>query len=246
MNRLEDSIGLEIEWRIAEITMLIALSSEPNLQEEQKDIIRKYTIPALYSLWEGFVKDVFSIYVDEINALQIPRKQIAPELLTHSFDMNYLKNKDYLKDISNSNFQKSIDKTKRFIDNFEEIFDKDFIEISRKFPTESNINYNVLERILERFNLSPLPKTIIKFTYKRKMPKGKVPKAFKESTDTQEKSSDALLNDLLFFRNRIAHGDFSTPITSEDIEKFSKLIKVLMNDIKTIIIEGYEKKTYLT
>lgn len=213
---LKEKISYEIEWRTNEIATLKFLPLHSNLSDEEKRILRRHTIPALYALWEGFVKDAFAHYIDELNNLEISFDDIAPELLTHSIETHYLRNKEYLNEIP-KDFQKSIKHIVKFVDDFKEDIAKNTIIIPKTLPTESNINYEVVTKILIRFNLELLPE-----------------KPFKKKLD-----------DLLNFRNNFAHGDFSIPVKNEKIDEFSQLLIDLMSEILLRIIDGFESKTYL-
>jgi hypothetical protein len=217
MSLLEEKISNEIKWRTDEIATLKFLPFHSNLSDEQKRILKKHTIPALYSLWEGFVKDAFTHYIDEINSLNIILEDIAPELLAHSFDMHYMKNKNYLNEVP-KDFEKSVKRINLFFNDFKDSINKNIAVIPSTLPTESNINHEVITKILIRFNLENLPK------------------------DPFERN----LNKLLNFRNSIAHGDFSIPVKTETIEEFSQLVIQLMDEILLRIIDGYKNKTYLS
>jgi len=216
MSFLEEKISREIKWRTDEIATLKFLPLHSYLSKEQKQILKKHTIPALYSLWEGFVKDAFAHYIKEINSQSIGFDEIAPELLAHSIDVHYLKNKDYLNEIP-KDFQKSIKRISNFVNDFKENIGRNTVVIPLTLPTESNINYEVVTKILLRFNLETLPKE----PYERD------------------------LNKLLRYRNNIAHGDFSIPIEPQVIDEFSQLVIDLMSEVLLKIINGYINQTYL-
>jgi methyl-accepting chemotaxis protein len=216
-NSLREKIISEIEWRTNEISTFKLLLLHSNLSDEEKRILKRHTIPALYALWEGFIKDAFSHYIDELNSLEISLDDIAPELLTHSIETHYLRNKEYLNEIP-KDFKKSIKRIVKFANDFKEDLSKNTLVIPKTLPTESNINYEVVIKILLRFNLAILPE-----------------KPFKKKLD-----------DLLNFRNNFAHGDFSIPVKNENIDEFSQLVIDLMSEILLIIIDGFENKTYLS
>lgn len=216
MSLLKEKITDEIKWRTDEIATLKMLPYHSYLSDNQKQILKKHTIPALYSLWEGFVKDAFTHYIKEINNLNIPLDKIAPELLTHSFEMHYIKNQNYLHEVP-KDFKKSVERITVFINDFKESINKNITVIPFTLPTEANVNYEVITKILIRFNLEPLSK------------------------EPFEKN----LNKLLRFRNNVAHGDFSIPVKNEIIDEFSQLVINLMSEILLRIIDGYENKTYL-
>ncbi|MDP2097254.1 MAG: MAE_28990/MAE_18760 family HEPN-like nuclease [Methylobacter sp.] len=216
MSFLEEKISNEIKWRTDEIATLKFLPFHSNLSDEQKQILKKHTIPALYSLWEGFVKDAFTHYIKEINSLNITFDKIAPELLAHSIDTHYLRNNEYLNEMP-KDFQKSIKRITNFVNHFKDDVARNMVVIPATFPTESNINYEVIRKIFIRFNLETLPK------------------------EPYEKN----LNKLLWYRNSIAHGDFSIPIETQIIDDFSQLVIDLMSEVLLKIDDGYTNKTYL-
>jgi len=86
-----------------------------------------------------------------------------------------------------------------------------------ELPTESNINWRVINTILSRLNLATLDDR------------------FKKRLD-----------DFLSFRNRISHGDMKIPIDQTHLDKFSLLVIELMDEILLKISEGYKLKTYLS
>jgi len=216
MSSLKERISHEIIWRTEEIAILKTLPFHPNFSDAQKETLRKHTIPALYSLWEGFVKDAFSHYIDELNGLKITLDNIAPELLAHSIDIHYIRSKDYLNEIP-KDFQKSIKRLTKFVDDFKQDVSENSIAIPQTLPTEANINYEVITKLLIRFNLETLP----------------------------EKPFAAGLNKLLKFRNSYAHGDFSIPVKSEIVAQFSQLVIDLMSEVLLRIDNGYSHRTYL-
>lgn len=199
-------IEQEIQWRMEEITTLKMILIQSNFSREQEQVLRKHVIPAIYSLWEGFVVAAFKIYVKQINSLGLTVEKIHPKILTHSIDIEFLR-----KEIA-----KDFDKRTKFIQDLLAYLKREIIPLSTTVPTESNINYKVVNKILDRFNLQPLPK---------------------EPFEIQ-------LDKLLLFRNSIAHGDYSIPIEQTHIDKFSELVIGLMNELFVRIDEGYCQETY--
>ena len=67
-----DEINSDIQWRMSELASLKTIPLRYNLLSHHKEMLIKYTIPSIYALWEGFVKNSFELYVREINKLNIP------------------------------------------------------------------------------------------------------------------------------------------------------------------------------
>jgi len=110
MNRFLDDILSDMDWRSGEIGTIKALTTQTHLSDNKRSISRKYAVPALYAVWEGFVVQSFSKYVTIINKSNIEYSQLNINLLTyqmfHSLNMhkppqNHNKRKDYIVNLFN-------------------------------------------------------------------------------------------------------------------------------------------------
>lgn len=202
-----DEINNDITWRMSELASLKTIPLRYRLSLEHKKLLIRYSVPSMYALWEGFVKNAFGLYIKEINNLEIPINDVHIDLLTHTLSS--------IDKLSLENPRMSYATKKEFIEFYQNTICQPLI-ITDKLPTKSNVDFDVINEILQRFNLEQLPKSF-------------------------EKG----LKKLLRFRNSIAHGDISIPVKMEDIEFFSKLIIDLMMDILLNIENGYTRRTYL-
>lgn len=109
-------------------------------------------------------------------------------------------------------YPKEFDKKMVFISKLEKFIDDEF-RISSIINTESNVELEVINRICLRFNIDELPK----HPYKQQ------------------------LKDLLKFRNRIAHGDISFVINSDNFEDFKLRIDNFINLIENLMQEIYDR-----
>lgn len=103
-----------------------------------------------------------------------------------------------------------------FIQNICEYIENE-IELPIIVPTESNINFKTINNILHRFNLSQLPED----PYKKR------------------------LDRLLFFRNKLAHGENSIPVTQEILDEMSFTVISAMHAVTESVLDGYIRQTYL-
>jgi len=206
MASLEEKLLYEIEWRTDELSIIKTLPFLVNLSQQQKEIMRKYSIPTIYSLWEGFVVECFSIYARELSSLALVRHQIHLNLLAHCLDMELGLNSPIM------DFEKKKSTAKNLM-----VFMDSQIKISTKLPTDSNVNWNVINKILNRFNLKLLP----------------------------ENPFSKQLNKLLLIRNNIAHGQHTIPVDQIMIDELSISVIGLMHEIFERISEGFKFKTYL-
>ncbi|MBU0974047.1 MAG: hypothetical protein KKC20_25685 [Proteobacteria bacterium] len=206
MTSLEEKINHEIDWRIGEISILKSLPFLYPLSQKQRELLIKHSIPILYSLWEGFVAESFEIYAHEISSLNIPSADICPNLLTHAIDMSVFLHQPRV------DFGKKV----QLIETIADKLDRNMI-IPVEIPTESNVNLKVLNKILERFNLSFVPENPYK----------------------------AWLSTLLFLRNKLSHGESSIVVTQEKVTEMSQVVISSIHILTDRITTGYFKKTYL-
>lgn len=201
-----DEINNDIQWRMSELASLKSIPLRYNLMPHHREMLIKYTIPSIYALWEGFVRNSFDIYIREINKLNLAVNDVHINLITHtisSCEKLYLEN-------PRLNFKSK----KEFVEFYQDTISKPLV-ISRKIPTKSNVDFNVINDILLRFNLESLPADF-----------------------------DSKLKKLLQFRNSIAHGETSIPVKQVDIAFFSSLVNDLMIEIIIRLEYGYKNNTF--
>ena len=127
-----DEINSDIQWRMSELASLKTIPLRYNLLSHHKEMLIKYTIPSIYALWEGFVKNSFELYVREINKLNIPIEEVHINVITHtlsSCEKLYLEN-------PRMNF---ISK-KEFVEFYQSKISKP-LNITTKIPTKSNVDF---------------------------------------------------------------------------------------------------------
>jgi hypothetical protein len=199
-----DEIVADIEWRISELASLKSIPIRYSFRTDHKEIHIKYSVPAIYAIWEGFVKNCFVIYSNHLNSLQIKRTEISVPLLTHQIDSEC----DF------NNPRTGFESKQRLVSLIDNMLN-DVITIKPSVPTESNVNFKVLNRILERFCIDKL--------------------------DDKYESD---LNKLLRYRNTIAHGENSLTVDMIHITQFISLIENLMLDIVINIERNEKNKTF--
>ncbi len=200
-------MNADLEWRLSELASIKAIPLMYPLNDYHKKIIIKYSVPAIYSIWEGFVRKLFESYAKYLNSKQISYANIHQNILTHGISSN-----DKLKlDNPRSSFSKQREHTLEY-----QAYISDYISIGLKIPTKSNVNYDVINELLERFAMNQI--------------------------DVSYKNG---LNKLLKFRNSIAHGDNSIPVKHEDIVNFTILINNLMSELIIKLEEAITEYKYL-
>lgn len=203
---MEAKINHEIDWRTSEISTVKTIPFLFSFSQYQQEVLRKHSIPVFYSLWEGFVVEIFSIYTREINDLKLSKDKICINMLVHGIDI-----KHKLKQ-AKTDFEKQI----LFIQELNIYLDGD-IEIPVNIPTESNVTYKVINSLCRRYNLQPLPEE----PYKKRLER------------------------LLFFRNKLSHGEYSIPVSQTEIDEMSLTVISLMHEISSRVLDGFRDKSYL-
>ena len=148
MINLEQELEADINWRLGEISALKTIPFRYSFLSKDKDLLIKYAIPAIYSLWEGFVVTSFQLYVRELNQLTLKSKEISLILLTHAIDNN-----------EKLDLRRSLVQMKDKVEFVELLsqFIESPIHINPKIPTKSNVTFNTLNNILLRFGLATMP-----------------------------------------------------------------------------------------
>lgn len=203
-----DEISEDIVWRNEQLLIAKTLPHIHNFSDSHKEFLIKYSIPTIYAVWEGFVQHSFQIYVRELNKLGLQKNDFCLNILTHSIDSTFPQLKEY---------PTEFDGRAKFIFKLDNYFQDEF-RISSIINTQSNVELEMINKILHRFNLKSIPSN----PYKQQ------------------------LKDLLKYRNRISHGDNSLVISRDNIDDFTSridsfvtLVGQLMQEVLSRISDGY-------
>lgn len=207
MIRLEHELLYEVDWRTNELSIIRTIPILCNCNDKQIKVLERYSVVAIYSVWEGFVVKSFNLYIREINSLKLTYSDLNLNILTHDIFTKYALTEEQKKHFINKC---------QFINNIIE-YSKSPVNISSSIPTESNVNFEVINNILKHFYLDELPK-----------------KEFKQG-----------LKKLLYYRNSIAHGECSLVVDKELIQYFTSTVINAMHEVTTRIIDGFNNKKYL-
>ncbi len=177
------------------------------------------SISILYSIWEGFVQKLFGLYIDEINKEGIELFSLCDNLIIFCKERNFRQLKEYPQ--KNKRKISYIKKLKTFYSN-------DVHLIPRVIDTESNIGFEVLNRLLEQFNIETYP----------------------EHWGVYKYPNPNLKENLLLFlklRNTVAHGGELLPEESIDqkmYKRFKKLSLDLMYDLRDKMLHNLHNGKY--
>lgn len=146
VRKFDEAVEADLNWRLGEIALLKSLTVQSHLTENKKVITRKYFVPALYAIWEGFVVNVFQEYVKMINNekaafsslhVDITTKHLFSSLNLHQPSKNFEKRKKLIRDLQNIMFEP--------------------VELPLEINTGSNVNYTELKNICERYAVDSEP-----------------------------------------------------------------------------------------
>lgn len=202
-------ISDDIDWRFGQLATIKSIPLMYPFSEDHKETYMRYAVASVYSVWEGFVRYCFTKYIITLNGLNIPTEDVCIELLTHTMTSD--------DKLTLENVRTHFDKKMEFVEYYNAKL-KAPLSIGVKLPTKSNVNFEVINDILRRFNLLLLDK-------------GKY---------------EGGLNKLLRFRNDAAHGSCSIPVKMEDLSKFTRLVEDLMIEVYCAVEDGYNSRSYLT
>lgn len=146
MNRFGEICQADIEWRTGQIAMIKKSTVLSSTTDDMREILRKYSVPALYAIWEGFVTFIFSEYVKVINDENIPVADIDQRIMTyHSFSVLNLSSPP-------THTQQKEGFVLKMLKHF-----SDKVNLSTDISTDANVNYKSLSSIMHRYGLDPLP-----------------------------------------------------------------------------------------
>jgi hypothetical protein len=191
-----------------------------NFSEKHFIIFSKNSISILYSIWEGFVQEIFSIFIDEINHEGIKLFEMSDSIIIFCCEREFRQLKNY---------PLKVGKKISYLRKLKEFYSKETRIIPRNIDTESNVGFDVLNRLLSQFNLE---------TYSEQWGNYKYP-------------SPSLKDNLSMFlrlRNTIAHGGELLPeesINQENYKRYKNLCIDLMYDLRMKLLNGLLNKKYL-
>jgi hypothetical protein len=207
MLNLENNLDHEINLRLGEIAILKKLIKSKKLNQRESVILIKYSVASIYSIWEGFVLKSFEYYVEEINNLHLNTNEININILTHTIDCQ----------VQLRNERKEFVTKCKLVDQLFEYVSNENMIITKELPTNSNVNFKVINDIFACFN------------FNRRL----------------NKRYESKLNFFLKVRNDVAHGVFSIVVEEINVHEFCLLVTNLMSDVALIILSEYQEKSYL-
>ena len=212
---LEQDIESDIIERQELLLQAKTLPFRYNFSTIDEQFFLNYSFPIIYSIWEGFVQTTFQTYIREINRLNLTYDTLCDQLLVKHMEYTFKQLKEY---------PDRLNKKLNFFDSLKSFFATGNIYIVPFVDTESNVGFNVLNKILLNFNIE----TISEYYRPRYSLK------------------DELDKFLLRIRNDVAHGQNSVIVDRSDVIRAIDLVELLMTLVFNKIKESYfSKKSHL-
>lgn len=140
MSDFEETINSDLNWRLGEIAILKSLTVQSHLSQKKKSITRKYSIPALYAVWEGYIANSFKEYVKIINSEHLNFSDLHDGITT----------KHLFSSLSLHQPPQTFEKRKRLVRKIQEMMSEP-VQLPLEIDTGSNVDYAELQNIFKRY-----------------------------------------------------------------------------------------------
>jgi hypothetical protein len=222
MQDFEEKLLALIEERESVLTEIekTIFTKRYNLSKKHFEIFSVQTVSMIYAIWEGFIQQTFGLYIDELNRLHLPFKNLHDTIQVFHLENTFKQFNEYPDKLTSK---------ARFHEKLREFHLQEHHNIYRIVNTESNISFEVLNKLLEKFNLEKLSPHCGIYTH-------------------PNPSLKEMMKTFLDYRNGIAHGgDISAEekVTQNVYTKYRKLVVDLMYNIHERMMKGIENETYL-
>jgi len=223
MDDFDTSIQEAIEERLTvlfEIERAI-FTRRYSLSLKHQEIFSTQSISMIYAIWEGFIQTSFNLYIDELNKSATEFYDFSDDIVIYHMESSFKQLKEYPnKENQKINFFKRI---REFHKNESQQ------SISRVINTQSNVGFEVLNKLLKTFSLEQFPEHW---------------KGYKHPNPNLKESMALFLK----LRNTIAHGGdlLSEDKVSQSVyNRFRNLVKDLMYEIRLKMLDSLDGKTFL-
>jgi len=227
MSLLENDIWSDMKTRSESMSSIKTLTLRYRFLDHEQKLLLQHSIPIVYSIWEGFVQASFQTYVSKLNKLGLTIDTVCEPILIYHLEAKFKQFKQYPENFGSK---------AKFFSDLRQFHQSTMFMIHSTINTESNVGFDVLNRILGQFKLEKVPE---------------YPKEHEIDCDfvqTPEKGYcvSTELNDFLRIRNTVAHGNNSSIIiTVDELARFIKLVGILMCLVSKRIFKGFNEKSYI-
>lgn len=210
----------ESEHTLNEIERVI-FTGRYHLDTEHLAIFSVQTIAMIYSIWEGFIQKTFSDYLSTLNKLNIPFQDYQNSIIVFQMESKFKQFREYPEKLS---------KRIKFLSDLQSHYQSDRILLDTSINTESNVSFDVLNKIMNQFSLEEFPER------------------WGDDYNYPNPTLKEEMNTFLDYRNGVAHGgDISSidKVTQQVFDRYKQLVLALMHEIRDRLYIGADSKHYL-
>lgn len=216
-------IESEREWREEELRFL-ENTQRTIADDNDRKRIRRSILCLIYAHIEGFVQFSFSLYIDEINKLELRCSQVKPVIAAATLHREFiaLQNKDkksaiFRKTLPDDAHLHKLFRQTEFVENISDIQNHSVSIPEGYVNTENNIGQQVLEKLLYQVGLE-----------------------YKDLKDIYSP-----LNRLLNVRNDISHGKRKKGIDDKEYQEFITCCKSVISGVSRRLTTAYGRNEFL-
>ena len=218
LNLLKDELTTDLIDRKEILLTTKTFAYRYRLSEVDEKFFITYSIPLVYSVWEGFIQTSFQSYIRAINRLGLNIEDLPKSILVFVIENKFKQFKQYPELKKNSK--------ETFLYDLQQFFKNDeILDIIPIINTQSNVSFDVMNKILLEFNLLEIPEYL--------------------EVNSGYSIKNELKRFVLQLRNNIAHGNNSIIVEADDLIRSINLVELLMDEIVERILSGFENKKYL-
>lgn len=211
----------ETESSIYDLEKMI-FTGRYNFLPKDFKVLSKQSIVILYSLWEGFIQEIFTLFLQEVDKSVNSYFELTDSFMVSQIEKSFKQFNNYPQKLnSKSNFHKIY---------FEEIT-KSKHKFELQVDVKNNVELDIVNGLLDIHGANTIPIYWDEKGYTYPNPNVK-----------------DLLRDLLYIRNNTAHGNRITTdvtISQADFERYKNLILDLIYEVGRLLSECIQNKTYL-
>lgn len=209
----------ETESNIYNVEKLIYTRRYNFLPQDFK-IISKQSIVILYSLWEGFVQEIFQIFLKEVDANVCSLYHLNEDFMLSQVEASFKQFQNYPTKESSR---------KKFHNRLNEFLLEDNHELVTNVNCQNNVEIDVLNKLFKTYGMEEIPYEWKQYSH-------------------PNNSLRKVMKDFLYYRNNQAHGNRVTAdviIEHSEFEVYKNVVIDLLYETSNKLEECLNNKTYL-
>lgn len=217
--KVEELIS-ETESNIYDLEKMI-FTGRYSFIEKDFRVLSKQSIVILYSLWEGYVQEIFTLFLKEVDKSTTSYFDLKESFMISQIEKNFKQFNEYPQKLNGKViFHKAYFKTVTQPNH----------SLLSQIDTKNNVGLDVLNELLDIHGMK------------------KIAEHWKEKGYTHPNPTvKSILADLLHIRNNTAHGNrivTNVTINQSDFQKYKNLILDLIYEVGNLVTECIIQKTY--